>query len=874
MFGTGYRPVDIRPLASALIAVAALLGAATQATGEGLLFREHLHSMLPVDTDFTASIALADVDGDGDLDALLGNGLSYWPDGAQQNRLYLNDGNGVFTDATAQIPADTDVTRAVALGDVDGDGDLDAFLGNHGSQNRLYLNDGYGFFTDATAQLPIVEDATLALALGDVDGDGDLDAYIANTDGREDCLYLNDGEGVFTEAAEPIPWGGSTVAVALGDVDGDGDLDVLLATYRDAYPNQTLLLLNDGNGTFTNASNQIPGDAGARAVALGDVDADGDLDAFVGHTDYQNRLFLNDGTGIFTDASVQIPVEGDATSSVAFGDVDGDGDLDVFLGNNGGQNSLYLNDGTGVFTDASDQIPEDGDHTVPIALGDVDGDGDLDALLGNGNYFLLAFDPENHLYLNDGNGVFTDTADATLQIPADLDWTRAVALGDVDGDGDLDALLGNRYQNRLYLNDGTGVFTDATAQIPVDESYTNAVALGDVDGDGDLDAFLGNATPYRQNRVYLNDGNGVFVDATSHIPVDLHRTFAVALGDVDEDGDLDAFIGNGSGDDNEPNRLILNDGFGFFNDATSQIPPDVDGTAAIALGDVDGDGDLDAFVGNYGQNRLYLNDGTGIFTDATAQIPMDGDATSAVALGDVDGDGDLDAFLGNHYNGNRLYLNDGAGVFTNATSQIPADSDRTFAVALGDVDLDGDLDAFIGNGYPTNQNRLYLNDGYGVFTDATSQIQAYEDVTAAVTLGDLDGDGDLDVFLGNLLWGDHVSAKNRLCNNFTRQLCWRGIPRIGKPLDLDLHGPADGTYILGISRHETYRPKPPKGVLRIHPGYILHTTEGTLDSDGHALLTYNIPDDPALVGKSYYWQALVRSPGRFTNLEITAFTDL
>ena len=159
-------------------------------------------------------------------------------------------------------------------------------------------------------------------------------------------------------------------------------------------------------------------------------------------------------------------------------------------------------------------LPPDSGDSSAVDLGDVDGDGDLDALIGNNN----ANGPgnQNRLYLNDGSGVF---ADATASLPADLNETLAVALGDVDGDGDLDALIGNGRihgpgeQNRLYLNDGTGVFADATASLPADLEDTRAVALGDVDGDGDLDALIGNSLvfgPGDQNRLYLNDGTGVF----------------------------------------------------------------------------------------------------------------------------------------------------------------------------------------------------------------------------------------------------------------------------------------------------------------------------------------------------------------------------
>src|SRR5262245_1391071 len=233
--------------------------------------------------------------------------------------------------------------------------------------------------------------------------------------------------------------------------------------------------------------------------------------------------------------------------------------------------------------------------------------------------------------------------------------------------------------------------------IPVDRTDTRAVAFGDVDGDGDLDAFLGNGglPPEGQNRLYRNGGTGEVRDVTStNLPILLDRTWAIALGDVDGDGDLDAFLGNFS---NTQNRLYLNSGTGVF--ASASFPFVTSFTAAIALGDVDGDGDLDAYMGIGGQDRLYLNGGTGIFTDATAtNLPTLSDSTRAVALGDVDGDGDLDAFVGNNSlpgQQSRLHLNGGTGVFTDATAtNLPALLAQTSAADLGVVDGDGDLDAF------------------------------------------------------------------------------------------------------------------------------------------------------------------------------------
>lgn len=200
----------------------------------------------------------------------------------------------------------------------------------------------------------------------------------------------------------------------------------------------------------------------------------------------------------------------------------------------------------------------------------------------------------------------------------------SLTLGDVDGDGDLDLVTGQfTGQNRLYRNDGTGTFTNVTAsQMPAGADFTRSVAFGDVDGDGDLDLVVGNTTNGggHLNWLYLNDGSGTFTNVTaSQMPGTGDRTRSVALGDVD--GDLDFVAGNAT----QQNRLLLNDGTGTFSDATaSQMPQVNDSTASMALGDVDGDGDLDLLVGNgdanFEQNRLYLNLQRQLHAPSTPQI--------------------------------------------------------------------------------------------------------------------------------------------------------------------------------------------------------------------------------------------------------------
>ncbi|MCI0589388.1 MAG: VCBS repeat-containing protein [Planctomycetes bacterium] len=792
---------------------------------------------------------MGDLDGDGDLDAIFANGATFW-----QQRLVLNDGTGVFTNASTQIPVTPDSTMALALGDVDGDGDLDLLAGKQsgppGAQNRLFLNGGSGVFADATSQVPAIPTQTWAISLGDVDADGDPDAFFGNA--GQSRLYLNDASGVFVDATAQLPSIVSlTVALALGDADGDGDVDAFLGN-GGAQPSR--LYLNDGTGSFAQSANPLTGSA--TCLALGDVDGDGDLDAFLGAA---VDLLLNDGSGVFTDASWQVPAgPPGGTEDVALADVEEDGDLDILrvgYGNYLGY-ALFLNDGSSLFSDASSQLPAAWGVAYSLGVGDLDGDGDVDALIGE-SASANSYEPAR-LYLNDGSGVFIDARGPYLRGP---DGTPDAALGDVDGDGDLDAVLSDRLGG-LLLNDGSGAWIPNSFVPPFNgATSTQAIALGDLDGDGDLDAFCGR---WGQSGHYLNNGAGGFSASPAPLPPISVATFAVALGDVDGDGDLDALLGNGGVNvaPFQQNYLYLNIGSGAFGNATIQLPVIGDNTRDLALVDLDGDGDLDLLTASLGEVRVDRNDGAGGFTNVHwfSFIP----ATS-VAPGDVDGDGDIDALVGSVQD--LLLVNDGSGSLADATPQLPALGQSTEDVALGDLDGDGDLDALLVG--PGGQNAFYLNDGSGSFVDASNELDPFSgfEQHAGLALGDVDGDGDVDAVVGV------GGSPDRLLTNLTRHLAWRGLPRIGKPLTLDLHGPPGGAWALGAAIATASIPVGSVGTLRLDPPSVFAVFAGSLDGLGRAAVTVAVPPDASLAGFSVYWQGMVASPLKFTNLEVTTFTE-
>ena len=358
-------------------------------------------------------------------------------------------------------------------------------------------------------------------------------------------------------------------------------------------------------------------------------------------------------------------------------------------------------------------------RSYTIGMSDVDQDGDLDAFVGNGPGNTDYSGEPNMVWLNDGSGVFTDSGHRL--IPAngsDWDVTHVVALGDLDRDGDTDAMFGNAIPspNTVWFNDGAGQFRlqgQYEGMKPVQMfgySLSTAIALGDVDGDGDLDAYIGNCC---RNQWGISSGNK-----------------------IEAQGFADAF-----------DMVWMNDGEGNFIDSGQRLGNWA--TGAIALGDLDGDGDLDAFVANRGSgsefaisdphDMVWLNDGVGNFSDSGQRLsPSDG---YSVALGDLDGDGDLDAFIGNAYSGvaDEVWLNDGKGAFVNSGQRLG--NDNTRLVSLDDVDRDGDLDAFVDyQGY----GKIWLNDGIGQFVDSGQHFAWNSAFTSA--LADVDSDGYKDVF--------------------------------------------------------------------------------------------------------------------------------
>ncbi len=351
------------------------------------------------------------------------------------------------------------------------------------------------------------------------------------------------------------------LGAALVDADGDGDLDVALAVEGGA----NRLYLNDGRGRLTWQEGALGTAAhDSEHVRSADFDRDGRPDlVFVAEDDQTHQLFLGRPDGRFVDASDRLPARSEG-NGLAVGDVNGDGLPDVVVGNSAGprarrrgasgQDFLWLNDPArpGHFVDATaTHLPRRDDDTQDVALADLDGDGDLDLLLANEA-------PPSRLLLNDGRGRFADRPERLeLRVPLE---TRQAHVFDATGDGRPDVLLLNLTSNagrwdkdpqaRLLVNDGRGVFRDETAgRLPPNTFSVWEGAVLDFDRDGDRDVVVGairvpGFVPQRL-RAYANDGRGRFADVTEAvIPAEsVGRGWGMAVGDLDGDGRDDLFVG-------------------------------------------------------------------------------------------------------------------------------------------------------------------------------------------------------------------------------------------------------------------------------------------------------------------------------------------
>jgi signal transduction histidine kinase len=431
-------------------------------------------------------------------------------------------------------------------------------------------------------------------------------------------------------------------------------------------------------------------------------------------------------------------------------------------------NGLIMSYANGILSRYDDQCTENLTDLIVTASGDI-------WICGEHGRLLYSGEKQFPDYVENNQGF---SSHQLISYGISLDDEYGVALADFNGDDKTDIYAVRIYeQNRLYINIlgsttwppfNQGFIEEAVKRNasgvinPENSNNQSELKLGisaaDVDNDNDQDIYLCYLNSV--NKLLLNRGNGYFRNVSeqdNRACENMSRSNAAAFADVDIDGDLDLFVTNEAGS----NRLFENNGAGYFTDITVASGLESTGGGMCAsFADVNNDGYPDLCVSFwYPSNKLYINEsksGRIYFRDVTHLTDLASAAPSksnAVAFADVNNDGFIDLFIANRNTANKLYLNDGKGMFTDKTTEyFSPENYMSNGAVFADFDLDGYQDLYITN---VGENVLYKNMNGRSFTDVTSDFGAeLNGYCTGCAVGDIDNDGDPDLYVANYINGN------------------------------------------------------------------------------------------------------------------------
>lgn len=790
-------------------------------------------------------------------------------------------------------------------------------------------------------------------ALVDLDGDGRLDLVWRGAWPGSVITRLGlDGGGFGAVTVSPVPQSGNSnwTGYDHGDLNGDGLLDLVAVGPRvTSALDRMAILLGVGDGSFVHVGtlDVCSATTSVRQVHLADLDADGFDDALVGCA-VGNELQLHRGLGDGSFAPPDTVPTGIFTSSVATLDADGDGALDVVIGSNkdGIPNlAVFLGSGSGTF--GPPHVTATGPGIDQLVVADADGDGlddvvlldeqgtdlrvyDNSQLLGGGVPLLVPLDggcaeplqlavldedddgrPDLIVACGDQPGslsakridVHAGLSGGGFAAPLSQPIPRALEMdwADINADGDLDLATGYGAAITVMDNDGQGLLQSArpmgrgelcsadldgdgrvdlvvagrdglhvqlglpfgrfgpVASFPFPAAATGDRghgAVGDLDQDGVLDVLFGVATedPAGDLAVYRGQGDGSFV---MDPPFDaVEEPEHLALGDLDGDGDLDA-VARGGG--SAFVHVLIGDGAAGFVPSASYV-----GFGRAQLADFEGDGDLDLLTQGSGVVLLYENPGDGAFLDS---VVVHDDSAYQYAVADLEGDG-LPDVVQLDYGEIRWHRNLGGLVFE--THAFPSShSSQSEALGLGDLDGDGQLD-LVSMDADSLLVQPLAADGSVILEDVSSHdvdgwpFEPAADGSLAVL--DVDGDAALDVVVVGTVCVQVLRSTRGPWTDLGQALGGgAGLPRLraegslqaGSPAGLWLtDGLAGGVAALVVGFSDVSLPFK-GGTLVPHPDVLVLGVP--LDPQGELLLATDWPAGvPA--GVSLFWQVWIGDP--------------
>jgi len=646
------------------------------------------------------SISLGDLNGDGYPELVVGHELA-------PLSVYRNVA-GDFPAAPETLGLPLEVADLV-LADMDNDRDLDLVVGANGENNR-WLPNVEGSLLPEQTQYFGPSDQTRSIAVGDLDQDGWLDLFTANAGGLQRIFYNRSGD--LTADQDSLPFDNVVPTVtAMGDISSDGLMDLVVFTSL----NRVRVYVNNGDRTFSIVEAGA-GSGDATDVALADLDADGHLDVvytMVSSTEPVAWLRFRNGAWLTPHEVLGnlVPngISGGMTG-LALGDLDEDGDLDVVGASKSGAAEAVLWRSGGILESqaswpgAGSWAANDNGTTYGLAMADLNLDGFLDVVQGRfGEESLEA----SSIYLNQ-DGVMGAEPDQWTSTPTS---TTSLVVADWDGNGYPDLLFGHKDDGAIHLHRNLNGTIDPTPEELI-LSPTNvwSLAVVDLDNDGRNDLVEGGVG---ELRISLRNPAGTGFRSTTAIDLGQAAGFCNYLdfADVDNDGDLDFALAQSNG-----LEMVFRNNFpaGVLPE-TLWLAPSIQIGGFISLADLDGDHQPDLTVGYAGTtvDNEWFRGNAGNFDDLGRPWGDNEFPTWQAEMSDWDGDGYPDLLEAEENGANRL-LKNRFGVIDKVARALWKSSDaaRTYRLAAGDLDHDGDLDLWVGNRLEPDQIfRGVLNPG-------------------------------------------------------------------------------------------------------------------------------------------------------------------
>jgi hypothetical protein len=813
---------------------------------------------------FNFGVTMADVNQDGYQDIYVCRSGHKKLGKGKSNLLYINNGDMTFTESAEEYGlADIGYSIMAAFFDYDQDGDLDLYLTNHPvdyGQNlnerlanmknpdyevsdRLYQNNGNNTFSDVSKKAGILNYGHgLGLVIWDINNDGLDDIYVGNDYQSPDYVYINNGDGTFTDKMtdyfQHIPY--YSMGVDVGDINNDGDLDInvvemLPQSYGRRIKNVTdleedkyyafervgfhhqymrnVLSKNNGNGTFTDIAHYAGVEATdwSWSTLIEDFDNDGWQDIFVSNgylRDMQDKDYMKRAK-ILTKKTSRLRLEqiDSITSSVKL------------------RNYMYQNKKDYQFKSSAKAWGlKESAFSYGAASADLDNDGDLDLVLNNSNLNLspdpafiyenikpagkdfIQFDFEGPLGNRDGEGARVElegefgkqikemrrTRGYQSSVPRVLHFglkeNSTVNFIVTWPDGKTESQTAVQAGQRITLkhsdagpavqeNPAPTLFKEVNVaglnfehrdqlmneflkekQLPVRLGMQGPSACkGDVNGDGTEDLFICGGAG-QAGQLFLNNGKSMTTRKGPWEADAAKEGIDCSFADVDQDGDLDLYVGNGSIEFEDDKKLLaddlyINDGKGNFFSGSDRLPQTYSYTSAVRFDDVDADGDQDIFIGTrsvpfkYGEpalSLLYINDG-GMFSSRAQQLApalVDIGMVTDAAWADLDMDGDTDLIVVGDWMPVQVLINNDGKLIDKSDDWIKGSEGSWNCVTVADINSDGRPDLLLGN---DGQNTPHT-------VSAESPLRLYR--------GDLNSNGRTDLLMARKRKGKYVPTRS------------------------------------------------------------------------------------------------------------------